>query len=162
MPRDPQLSKSKTSSTRSSLATSNPRLSGTLSDSSSDDASIGSRHKKKDRLANAAETQWPVRIRLFYDDGIKVRLQGSVIKTIITEAIRCCEREMITSNAFPETKQRDGFCYRMTKQAIRLLRAEMKDNQDYEDAYYCAKKDTTFVHRIGELVGISATPSPPY
>jgi len=61
---------------------------------------------------------------------------------------------MITSNAFPETGQREEFRFRMVKQAVRSLHAEMKGNQDYKDAYNRAKRDTSFVHKIGELVSL--------
>lgn len=59
---------------------------------------------------------------------------------------------MIANNAFPETGRREGFRYAMAKQAMRFLRTEMKHNEDYDEAYYRAKKDVAFVHRIGELV----------
>lgn len=136
-----------TASSQSSLGTGGSRVS-----LSRDGTSFGSHCKNNDQLANNAEKQWPARVRLVYNDGIQIRLQNSVIKTILAEANHCCGREMITRNAFPETGQLDEFRFRMAKRAIRLLYVEMKDSQAFEEAYYRAKKDTTFVQRIGELV----------
>lgn len=100
-----------------------------------------------------AELQWPPGIRIIYIDGmIKIRRQSAVIKTIIAEAIHLGEVHLITCNAFPETGQRGDFRVSTAKRAIRGLCARLKHNRDYEEAYRRAKKDSSFVHKIGELV----------
>lgn len=92
-------------------------------------------------------------IRIVYNDGVKIRQQNNVIKTIIAETIHRCEHHMITIDAFPETGQHVEFRFAMAKGSIRSLRRGMRDDDNYEEAYHRARKDLDFVHSIGEVVG---------
>lgn len=117
-----------------------------------DDEPTGPRGKNKDDLANKAESRWPSRTRVVYKDGIKLRQQNPVIRTIIAETIQRCEVHMISVDAFPETGQRVEFRYTVAKQAIKALYLEMGGNTGYQDAFNRAREDTDFVQRLGELV----------
>lgn len=111
-----------------------------------------SRGKSKEQSAHDAELRWPLEVRILYDDGIKIRQQNPVIKTIIAETIHRCEVHMITKDAFPETGQREKFRYEIAKRAIKSLRMNMTPNGDYKEAYNRATKDTNFIHKLGEVV----------
>lgn len=129
-----------------------PRTGSPLSYVSDDNELSGFSSKKKDDLANNAESRWPARIQIVYNDGIKLRQQNPVIRTIIAETIQHCEVHMISVDAFPETGQREGFRHTMTKQAIKALYLAMGGNTGYQDAFDRAREDTIFVQKIGELV----------
>lgn len=110
--------------------------------------------RTKDRVANEAELQWPTNIRIHYKEGIKIRIQKPVIKTIIAETIHRAEVHMLTEDAFPEAGRREEFRYTNAKQAIKALSTNLDASEDYKDAYSRAKKDSNFVHKLGELVSL--------
>lgn len=130
-----------------------------ISDSDADDdddsqARIKGKGKgKKDRVV-IAEDNWPLVIQLVYEDGLKVRQQNPVIKTVIAEVIQCCELRMISKDAFPEMGKREEFRDKMVKLAIKLLCKKVVPNKNYIAAYHCARVDDIFVQRIGEVVRI--------
>lgn len=120
--------------------------------SDDDDVTSVSHIKKKDDIANHTEQRWPPRIRVYYDNGIKLRQQNTVIRTVIAETIQRCEAHMVGVDAFPETARREEFWYNITKQAIKALHSSIGGDSGYQDVYDRARGDKNFVHKIGELV----------
>lgn len=108
----------------------------------------------KDQVANTAEEHWPSVLQVVYDNGLKVRQQNSVIKTIIAQVIQCCEYRMITQDAFPEMGQRGEFRDKMVKLAIKILCKKVVPNENFIAAYCRAKIDEDFVQVIGEVVSV--------
>lgn len=142
------------STSRGSLRTDDTQPSTSYDNSSDKEDLTGNRTKTRDQTANEVELRWPANIRVFYNEGIKIQQQTSVIKTIIAESIRYCEFHMITIDAFPETGQREKFRFSMAKRAVKSLRIEVKHNKSYQDAYDRAKVDPKFLHKIGEVVRV--------